>query len=425
MQTPKSEQIWLALEDIWVQRAMLEPIREVNDNTAAFTPVADPKSTPLKKQFRSRIWDLTIEVADPGPNQGTAKVLKAKLKNRTGQLQLLGVGNTMRLLVWLDNNTNAQPYWFEIQGEFIGGEQEVDVPYIYTHSLPPGIVATEISKVVQQLDERTVPIRRLDRLVLGYRSSKHEKTELQNPKFWAEDAAAASTGLDGGAIAGGRGGGGDPGGEGSGSTNQGGRSGGVSAPGGVGPGGITQTGGPAGILDGNKKRYLEVTDQVRRHAGRPGRGGRSDVHPRRAGCVCELAVPVPHGAGALAAFPRRSGFEHERGRVWRGRDHIGRRHARSGRGGVWRGRSCRLGPASEWGRRAMAGLASIRRAACRAAREASAAAPQHLRGPGECRAGRADDLRRDHAVREVRREEGRGGGGDSEDGRTEAGRGEA
>src|SRR5207302_1365632 len=66
--TPKSEQLWLAMEDLWVQRAVLEPIKVVNDEIKAFQPVDEPGSTPLKKKFRNRVWELTLEVADPPAN---------------------------------------------------------------------------------------------------------------------------------------------------------------------------------------------------------------------------------------------------------------------------------------------------------------------------------------------------------------------
>jgi hypothetical protein len=260
--TPRSEQIWLALEDLWVQRAMLDPINVVNQETATFTPVPDPQSTPLKRKFRSRIWDLTLEVAD----QGQYKILKGKLRNRTSQLQLLGVGNVMRLHVWFDNNRNVDPMWFDVQGEFVPGDTEIDIPQLPYHFLPPGFLPTEISHVKQVLDERTVPIRRVDRLVLGYLSSKDATKELQPPKFWPE-----SEGYDGmggssfgrGMMSGGGEGEGLPGG--APGEGYGGMPGGPMMPGMFGgAGGTAAAGSPAGVLDAQRNRYLEVTDQVRR-----------------------------------------------------------------------------------------------------------------------------------------------------------------
>src|SRR5579883_2545136 len=263
--TPRSEQIWLALEDVWVERALLKPIQVVNESTATFTPLADPQSAPLKRKFRSRVWDLTLEVADQGPS----KVLKGKLKNRTGQLQMLGVNNTMRLNVWFETLPNAPYFPLEVQGEFVPGDTEVDIPQVPTNTLPPGVAPTDIVRVEQVLDSRTVPIRRLDRMALGYPSSKHATQELKAPAFWKEEAPAGGTG-DGSPGGMPPGMGGPPPGMGGGPVSAGlggpgGKMGGMSVGGPPGMGGGAAAGaGPAGVLDANRRRYLETTDQVRR-----------------------------------------------------------------------------------------------------------------------------------------------------------------
>jgi hypothetical protein len=253
---PTPEQIWVAMEDVWIQRALLEPIKTVNDQTAAFALVPDAKDTPLKRHFRSRVWDLTLEVADLEP--GKAKFLKGKLKNRTPQLQLLGVNNIMRLNVWLDPRPGSPPVPFEVQGEYVGGDAEIEVPYLQTHNLL-GTVPTEIAKVEQVLDERTVPVRRIDQLVIGYKSARHFSQELKYPEFWKEDAPATTGTMPGTTGA-------TPTGSPDGSAMRGAMS--MPGAGGGVPGmaGSTrsQSGPPAAVIDANRKRYLEWTDQVRR-----------------------------------------------------------------------------------------------------------------------------------------------------------------
>lgn len=269
-QTPRSNQLWMALEDVWVQRAMLEPIKEVNTEIATFTLVPGQERTPLKRRFSSRVWELNIEVVDQGQN----KMLKGKLKNRTGQLQLLGQGNVMRLNVWLDNRPEAPPIPFEIQGEFVPGNGEIEIPPLFNHVLLPGVVPVEIAKVMQVLDDRTVPIRRIDRLVLGYKSSMHATAELQPPAFWPEDATMSRVG---GGMPGGPGSEAFPGTEpgdsggapgptrGMAGTGVGGGPGGPGIDGSAGASGPgIASGPPMTVLNGNRLRYLEVTDQVRR-----------------------------------------------------------------------------------------------------------------------------------------------------------------
>ncbi|MGL4421164.1 MAG: hypothetical protein ACRCZF_10905, partial [Gemmataceae bacterium] len=254
--TPRSEQIWLALEDLWLQRAMVDPIRIVNENVARFTEVKAESPSKFQKKFRSRVWEVTMTLEE----KNNQRILKGKLKNRTPQLQLLGMGNTMRLNVWVDDTPEAQPIPFTIEGEFIPGELEVEIPFNPTHQILPGITPKEIVKIEQVLDIRTVPIRRLDRLVLGYRSAKHATQEMKGPSFWTEpDPMAAPAGGNPNAPETGGSGGqrgstpmGDP---------RGGPGGGAGAAA-AGPG--VQTGPPGAVLDGNRKRYLELTEQVRR-----------------------------------------------------------------------------------------------------------------------------------------------------------------
>src|SRR6185437_10371272 len=162
---PTSEQIWMALEDIWVQRDLLATIKSVNDQIAHFDPVPLRESkladSPLERSFRSRIWQVTIKAA-PRPSDGRV-VLTGTIRNVTDRLQLLGANNTLMLNVWLSKAPNTQPILFPIGGEFIaGGETKPIKEYV----LPLGTPIEEIAKVEQQFDSRTVPIRRVDRVAL-------------------------------------------------------------------------------------------------------------------------------------------------------------------------------------------------------------------------------------------------------------------
>src|SRR5205085_9242704 len=103
-------------------------------------------------------------------------------------------------------------------------------------------------------------------VVLGYKSSKHATKDLEAPKFWPEDAAApagAGGGLGGQIMTPGGPSGGGPSSTGSSDApigpSQLGMAGMMS-----GSGGRAAGGGPAAVLDANRRRYLEVTDQVRR-----------------------------------------------------------------------------------------------------------------------------------------------------------------
>ncbi len=262
---PDSQQLWIVMEDYWMQKALLNPISVVNHVITDLKPVP-PLNTPLKRKFASRIWEIDLEVA-PNEGRGGGRVLKGRIKNRTNQLQVLGLNSAMRLKVWFDPKTlYLPPYEFRIEGSGVAGGESIEIPPLPSHVLPPNLEVIELAKVEQSLDDRTVPIRRLDRLAIGYLSSKDYTKELKPGSYWVESAesTAAATpmgfGTEGSVPSPGRGGGlpGSPDG------------GGLEGPG---SGGTMSSGTVMGrsggmrlidVADGSHKRYLEVTEQLRR-----------------------------------------------------------------------------------------------------------------------------------------------------------------
>src|SRR5262249_25604658 len=88
-----SEQIWLMMEDIWIQRGLLDALRSVNTQMAAFTLDQDKANELLHRTFRNRTWEIELWVK----TEGTKRTLVGKLTNLTDRLQLLGEKNTMTL----------------------------------------------------------------------------------------------------------------------------------------------------------------------------------------------------------------------------------------------------------------------------------------------------------------------------------------
>jgi hypothetical protein len=279
---PTSDRVWLALEDLWVQKALLVPVNDVNAEASKFVlvqqagpdgkPVEPP---PLERTFRSRIWELKLKVPTTGPNAN--KVILAELKNLTNRLQVLGNNNEMRLNVWLSEG--AQPIRYRIQKDFVKANEEikVDTPVPLLHSIPGGTEVQKIVKVEQVLDERTAPVRQVLNIELGYKDARHYPAQLKKPKWWP-DTPEATTQPGGGPFGGAPGGppAGAPGGP-SGAPGLGSPEGGETGGGGfkffgggmIGGAGATggrgaKAGSPASVLDYNKDRYVEVTDQVRR-----------------------------------------------------------------------------------------------------------------------------------------------------------------
>ncbi|WP_439626424.1 hypothetical protein [Gemmata sp.] len=271
-----SEQIWLMMEDVWVQRSMLDAIRQVNAQMAEFQrvkyvkgdqviddPVSKQPSDPLRRKFRSRIWELELEVA----NKDNKRVLGGRLINHTDRLQLMGLNNTMVVKVWLQPGRDVAPFEFKIGGEFLPGRgatkpdgtpaNVVTIVPTDEHIITGDVV--EIVKVEQVFDTRTVPVRRIENLALGLPDSRFADKQMKVPNFKAfveeeQRAAAAAAASAGPATPGAPKGPAFP------------------PPGGIFPGGPGATG--AGlrfgggtvdqVVNANKKRYVEVTGEVRR-----------------------------------------------------------------------------------------------------------------------------------------------------------------
>ena len=223
-----SEQIWLVLEDMWVQRSLLDAVRSVNDQMGRFERIKyadaggkmidDPESEkgphdPLRRKFRSRTWEVSIEVAKKGNKQ----YLKGTLENITERLQVLGIGKTMTLKVWLEANRDQdgnikiapdgqpdvegiEPVEFKIGSEFLPGKggmkkikdakgNDIEVPSNivtmqpdesnekefdkYANLIPAGKTVSEIVRVEQKFDTQTVPIRRIEAMQLGKTDSRY------------------------------------------------------------------------------------------------------------------------------------------------------------------------------------------------------------------------------------------------------------
>jgi len=223
------DQVWLIMEDIWVQRSMLSAIRSVNEEMAAFRRakldkdgnivlddsfdeygnkiakdrngkfirVATPDEEKKKALFRNRTWAIELQLVPEGTNQR----LVGTLTNLSDRLQLMGVGNIMTLQVWFTNDPTEQPMEFKIGGEYLagkGGMKVIQVPVLGPdgkpqkdrdgkdktvektvpanelsiiplddHVLPVGKNAEGIVRVRQLFDIRTVPIKRIEALALG------------------------------------------------------------------------------------------------------------------------------------------------------------------------------------------------------------------------------------------------------------------
>ncbi len=258
---PTVPELWLALEDFWVQRELLAVVERTNKALTQFEPeFAFWNYNPLKRTFVSRLWHLDLEVVA----EASRKYLKATVRNPNDRLQMLGASKVMRLKVWLDNPAEKEPSLpdYVIGGELVPGRSTMEVALQKidprnralpgSHAIPLDRLITRIAKVEQILDEVSVPVKLIQALELGVTDHRRGAATFVAPKLKGlpEDAAAADPAAP--------------------PPMQGEGGPGPGSPGGIGGigGGLALAGAKSGpkeaVLLGNKLRYVEATDQVRR-----------------------------------------------------------------------------------------------------------------------------------------------------------------
>jgi hypothetical protein len=258
--------LWLALEDYWVQKALLQPIAQVNREAARFVDIT-PKTAdnPLKRKFKNRVWELDLEVREDGKR----KMIGGQIRNTTDRLQVVGMNKSMKVNLWLDDPKGEQPdFVLTVQGENVPGLSRLNITERELVNVP---TVTRLARVEQVFDEATVPIRLVNTLELGMLDHKNKNATLEPPKHIEEDpslATAADPNAPGGGTGGIPGGGGmiGAGAGGPSSGEGGGENAGYGPPG---AGGTTakkgaKKGTPTAVLLGNRLRYLKRTEDVRR-----------------------------------------------------------------------------------------------------------------------------------------------------------------
>lgn len=202
---PDPEELWLAQEDLWIQRALLRAVREANESAgmmhrvealadpapagdkpttkdkeapkgdkpatpgkSAVKPAAGMKAAPAESAaadgdvFVNHVWRLRLKL-------GTAPgkiFVRGRLTNLSDRRQTLPV---QFLLHFSDNQP---PELVSADGEPLAPNQSVDVEKAL-RSLPD-----RIDHVTQAFTWRNAPIKRIDRIAMGARSCLHYEKAL-------------------------------------------------------------------------------------------------------------------------------------------------------------------------------------------------------------------------------------------------------
>ena len=176
---PTSEEVWLMLEDLWLQRELVEVVNRVNTAAARFKRVM-PKGIddPKHRVFRSPIWEVNLRIID---KDGKA-TLSGSLTNITDRLQVLGQDNSMKLNVWLSADA-TQPFAFEVESPTVEAGKTLLIKQVDRHMIPADMRASQITRVEQVFDLRTAPVKRIEYLVLGKVGERQHKEPLVMSKY--------------------------------------------------------------------------------------------------------------------------------------------------------------------------------------------------------------------------------------------------
>jgi hypothetical protein len=256
---PDSEDVWLAVEDFWIQKELIAALNDVNKDAAKLVYFKQDKDSLRSRTFYNRIWQVDLQLVEH-PN---GMAIEGTIKNRTDRLQAYNATNELVLNVWLSEQGDATPFRFAIEGGSLEGGKQEKIKYVEKKHIILEGNPTGIYRVEQVYDARTVPIKRLDKLAMGfasgYASARYSDKDLQMSAFSTVASTAETTPTGGtGAPAGPAGPPGPP---------VGGPMGvGVSGP--MGPAGTAGSSGGASAANETfnglaRKRYISRTDQVR------------------------------------------------------------------------------------------------------------------------------------------------------------------
>jgi hypothetical protein len=254
---PSVEECWLAQEDLWVKRELLDVIKTTLDNVRNFVNVADSKEFPKREDLpegskrqvlRNGNWELDL-ITEPDPKSKEYVIsAKSTIKNINSWKRTLSLAD-VKFRVRQGAADNFMD--FAVPTDRVAWGETTDIKKAFAF----GQLSIDPSKdlhVVQVLTWTSSPVKRIDALELGYNSHrtsnrvcKAKPIGTQKP---AEDPSKSTTTTD---------------------PIRSGSSGGLPVSGPPPGSGLAGKGIGPGVVDKDAKsavkreRYLDFTDQVR------------------------------------------------------------------------------------------------------------------------------------------------------------------
>jgi hypothetical protein len=172
--TPTIEEIWLAQEDLWVKRELLGIIRATLDGVRIFNevpPDKDAKEDPLppgakRQRMRNANWELNL-VLEPDPKNGGMVIsANSTLKNINPWKRTL----TLADVPFRVRQGEGNHFDFSINVDQVAANETIkfprDIPFKLRADLDKPLLVEQI------LTWETSPIKRIDRVALGYNSHR-------------------------------------------------------------------------------------------------------------------------------------------------------------------------------------------------------------------------------------------------------------
>jgi hypothetical protein len=263
---PTREEMWLAQEDFWVKRDLLEIVRAVEDSTAVMKgeklPDKElPENAKAHYRFRNESWEIHLVLEQDGRDTYVSTSSTIKNIHPGKRLLTLTTPTSPDGLEFRITQLHKEPVKLILTNEPLPyGHEAKFKKRVNLFPIDPA----EAFDVVQVWDWYTSPIKRVTAVKLAYLSSRTSPATLKPnptlPKDVAEDEGGGSSSGSKPGIPGGK----TPGGAQGGGAHGGGAQGGAPPPalGGKGPGG----GGGDMETPFNRlarSRYLQVTPQCR------------------------------------------------------------------------------------------------------------------------------------------------------------------
>jgi hypothetical protein len=175
---PATEDIWLAQEEMWLCREMLKIVRDANDMTALMRKVTSAATTKAgdeidRQVFESPTWKLEIALV----THDNKYFLRYRLTNQSRRRQWLGLnfevafkGTQLTDTLHVDDEPLAPDKSLEGPEQALGLGAQFGNP-------------TGIESVRQVLDWKTAPVKRIDRLELVHQSARNAEAQFQAETF--------------------------------------------------------------------------------------------------------------------------------------------------------------------------------------------------------------------------------------------------